>query len=141
MPPIAPHSLIVASLVLMACAAQAAATPPPPIESSGSSAGPSGEASVAVPLEDGQARYNRAMRDKTIRYYPKAAQKAGLSGRSVLDCSVDAQGWLRDCKVASEQPADLGFGQAALRMAPLFRMNAPASDARAQIPITFKLPK
>lgn len=93
-----------------------------------------------TPYEDGRARYERAQRDQSIRFYPQEAQRAGVSGKAVLDCFVDAGGWLRDCNVATDEPSGFGFGEAALRLVPLFHMKKSETGARAQIPITFKLP-
>src|SRR5690349_9566974 len=91
--------------VLIAFAAQAATdeapAPAPPPKST--SAGAAGAAPGEDPAwEDGQARHDRAAHDRSVRYYPKAAQKAGISGMAELDCFVDSKGWLRDCKLASE---------------------------------------
>lgn len=97
-------------------------------------------AGTPAALEDGQARYDRAVASK-MRYYPAKALNARVSGgKAVLDCFVDAEGWLRDCKVASEEPQDYGFGDAALHIALLFHMKA-GFCARTEIPIRFKLPE
>ena len=49
---------------------------------------------------------------------PEAALAAGYrQGVGVVDCSVAHDGGLTDCAVASEQPAGVGIGQAALTMA------------------------
>ena len=119
----------------------AASTPTPqPPEAVSDSVGPVISPTLP-PYEDGQTRHDRAMRDSSTRYYPQKAQRAGISGMAVLDCLVDTQGWLRDCRVVSEQPAGFGFGEAALRMAPLFHKKAGMAGARTLIPLTFKLPQ
>jgi protein TonB len=55
--------------------------------------------------------------------YPPAAKAKRVAGDVSLACTLDADGWLRACKVASETPAGQGFGQAALTLASAFRMS------------------
>lgn len=75
--------------------------------------------------------------------YPKAALAAGQGGRVTLSCTVNADGTIRDCEVVSENPADLGFGAAALSLTPTFRMRSTTADgtsvggARVRIPLSF----
>lgn len=79
-------------------------------------------------------------------HFPKAAVELGIPGRATVDCEVDAFGALRACQVASESPAQLGFGPAAVAMTPLFRMRPmtrdghPVAGARVRIPVNFALP-
>lgn len=74
--------------------------------------------------------------------YPPEAFREGQSGQAVLDCIVDAQGQLA-CAVLSEEPAGLGFGEAAIRASRLFRMAPETRDGhrtaggRVRIPIRF----
>ena len=81
------------------------------------------------------------------RAYPVLAEELGLEGRAVLSCRVTDVGALDDCEVPEEQPAELGFGPAALSMAPLFRMRPmirdgrPVGDGTVRIPIRFTLPQ
>lgn len=68
-----------------------------------------------------------------------------VEGMAVIDCIATVAGKLRDCTVKSENPADFGFGEAALKMAPLFKVrpavvDGKPSDAPVSIPLTFKLP-
>lgn len=80
------------------------------------------------------------------RHYPQRALKMGLAGRAVITCNVDAEGGLVNCLASEENPADLGFGEAALKMAPLFRMRPmtangqPVGGGTVRIPILFRLP-
>jgi protein TonB len=80
--------------------------------------------------------FNAAVRAGTLQVYPARAKALGLSGRAVLDCGVDGEGWLEACVVASESPANEGFGEAAMKMAPGFRKPLE-SGARVIIPIDF----
>lgn len=76
-------------------------------------------------------------------YYPKAARKAQVSGRVVLACAVSADGSLVDCKAEETSPPGWGFDEAALRLAPLFRMKpqaeggADVGGGHIRIPINF----
>lgn len=78
------------------------------------------------------------------RAYPRAAQSRGREGRVVLDCVVDAAGLLT-CSVSNESPRGEGFGEAALELVPLFRMQPTLPDgrsvagARVRLPMTFRL--
>jgi protein TonB len=80
------------------------------------------------------------------RYYPDRALRMNQSGSARMSCVVTATGTLQDCSVASETPADFGFGDAALKMAKLFKMQpktedgAPVGGARVFIPIRFNVP-
>jgi TonB family protein len=79
--------------------------------------------------------------------FPPGALKAGAEGLAVIHCQVSAQGALVDCTVVHQEPPDAGFGDAALRMAGLFRMRPqskdglPTSGGTVNIPIRFTLPR
>ncbi|MCR5880612.1 energy transducer TonB [Phenylobacterium sp. J367] len=73
--------------------------------------------------------------------------RQGLDGKITILCGVDAGGRLQDCSVVHEDPVDEGFGQAALGLAPRFRM-APESRSgvkteggEVRIPLWFRLPR
>jgi TonB family protein len=82
--------------------------------------------------------------DKVLALYPDIAADAGVkAGQGVADCLVAADGKLTDCKVARENPADLGFGPAAVAIAGVMQMNPwtddgrPVDGARIRLPINF----
>jgi protein TonB len=77
--------------------------------------------------------------------YPPTAVEAGKGGAVLLDCRVATEGSLEACLVEIEDPVGLEFGQAALELAPLFRMARTAPDGsetagrRIRIPIMFNI--
>ena len=79
------------------------------------------------------------------RFYPRKASTQGLDGMAVMRCRVERTGALAACRVLSETPRRAGFGDATLRMAPLFRMKPmsvngrPVAGGTVVIPIKFKL--
>ena len=80
-----------------------------------------------------------------MRYYPPAAQKAGVEGKAMINCLL-AAGGLTDCRVVSESPEGYGFGVAAVQMSVLFDMRPELRDGqpvveRVTIPIDFRLPE
>jgi protein TonB len=48
--------------------------------------------------------------------YPPIAQRAGLEGTVYLELFVDNQGLVRNISILKEDPADRGFGEAAVRI-------------------------
>lgn len=77
---------------------------------------------------------------------PPAAKAAGIyKARVVLNCGVHAQGGVGTCSVASEEPTGLGYGAAALSLAPFFRLalwtdeGLPTVGGSVRIPVRFDL--
>ena len=85
--------------------------------------------------------------DDMVRRYPPLAKALDIDGAALLRCKVTAQGGLQDCVAIREAPLGLGFGEAAMQMAPLFRMKPVAADgasvggAEVQVPIKFVPPQ
>jgi len=81
------------------------------------------------------------------RYYPDRAQRMEVNGRATISCTVTAKGALQGCTVVSENPADYGFGEAALRLSRLFRMKpktldgSPVDGGAITVPIVFQVPQ
>jgi protein TonB len=80
-----------------------------------------------------------------IETYPERAWRRHMSGRVMLSCMIDNAGRFSRCQVVSETPEDLGFGAAALRLAPKFRLAPARSDQSIagrhfQFAIDFQMP-
>ena len=70
-----------------------------------------------------------------------------VSGSATINCVVNARGTLDNCSIASETPADMGFGDAAMKLSKLFKMRPQTKDGQpvdggtVRIPLRFVLPK
>jgi protein TonB len=79
------------------------------------------------------------------RFYPQPALEQNASGMAVLSCTVSASGAVTGCQIAAETPKGLGFGDAAKKLAPYFKMRpqlrdgTPVDGANIRIPIRFNV--
>lgn len=77
------------------------------------------------------------------RVYPQRAARSAVNGLATTFCGVTKAGTLTDCKVIEEAPGGAGFGEAALKLMPLFLMRpetrdgAPVEGGTVRIPIRF----
>lgn len=58
------------------------------------------------------------------------ARLAQQSGSAVLQCKVNGEGWLENCTLLKEWPDGFDYGQAALKMSRLFRMESLTTDGK-----------
>lgn len=127
----------VASLILVVMGL-AAAGPTPPVRSM-----PPKNRQPVITNPDWD---DRPSGEDLAAYYPELAAMQDLPGRAIISCSVRTDGRLEDCKAVSESPRGAGFGEAAVRMATLFRMKpktrdgAPVEGGAVRIPFNFAPP-
>lgn len=81
--------------------------------------------------------------DDMSEFYPAHAARHDISGKVKMTCQVKADGRLSGCRIDSETPKGEFFGEAALRLAPKFRM-IPPDDLRANpgevtVPLVFQV--
>jgi TonB family protein len=105
------------------------------------------QAFAAEPVPRGKLDWARKPTgDDVARYYPQKGKNTHTSGRGIIDCDVTAAGLLDKCRVVDEWPADYGFGEAALKLGRIFRLNPKTVDVndpnlnRIIMPIMFTLP-
>ena len=85
--------------------------------------------------------------DDLAQYYPERADRLGKEGSAAIRCTVSAKGALVGCIVVNEDPAAFGFGDAALKLAKVFKLKpatadgAPVDGGVFSTKITFKLPE
>jgi protein TonB len=74
--------------------------------------------------------------------YPRTGARLGHYGRVTLSCTVQPDGGLSRCQVVSEDPADEGFADAALKLSKLYKMASPEGSPlprTVDVPIRFSL--
>jgi hypothetical protein len=73
--------------------------------------------------------------DQFSQYFPERAQRFEISGKARMQCVADA-GQLAACQLIHEWPAGFGFGDAALKLAHLFRTSGAGP---VTVPINFRI--
>lgn len=78
-------------------------------------------------------------------YYPSHAARNAISGKATINCQVTTGGLLEQCRVVQESPPGEHFGEAALKLAPKFRMIPPddpnVSPGEVTVPLIFQAPE
>ena len=101
-------------------------------------------AAHGVSLDPDSGFIKRSPAEQMSRDYPERARRLGVEGSALLSCTMTPDRGLKACSLLSEQPPGYGFGEAALRMAPLVKIRDAADKASAgrivRVPIRFKLP-
>ena len=82
--------------------------------------------------------------DQISAVFPKFAQMLRLGGRAEIHCTAEPTGSVDDCHVRAETPVGLGFGAAAISLAPFFHMRPATLDGKPvkgeiEVPILFAL--
>jgi TonB family protein len=104
-----------------------------------------GLAGVAVPLSAGpnkdHPQWVKKPDEATLsQYYPVRAQFRNTDGRAVIECRVLADGKLSSCIVIEQTPADFGFGDAALSLAPHFQLSKYTPSGKLTAGIKIRIP-
>src|SRR5262249_40205179 len=63
--------------------------------------------------------------------YPERAMRMEKTGNVRLRCGVSNSGAVSDCAVVAESPTGYGFGDAAVRLSPYFRMKPTTSEGQS----------
>jgi len=74
--------------------------------------------------------------------FPQRALNAGVSGGAIVQCNASAEGVPQNCIVLDEQPARMGFGEAAVRIVQRGRLKKSGDwlpGARFTVRIPFNL--
>jgi len=80
-----------------------------------------------------------------LDFYPERAMRLEQQGSARISCLIDADGSLKDCKAVSENPRGWGFGEAAVGLAAVLRVEVTPCIAsmpagtRSFIPLRFTL--
>ena len=62
------------------------------------------------------------------RFYPPAAERAGIEGMVIMQVTLDGAGRLMDARVLSESPLEMGFGAAASSLVQTFTYSNPTGS-------------
>lgn len=78
-----------------------------------------------------------------VAVYPRKAARLGHYGRVVMNCAVMPEGNLGHCMISSEDPADEGFAEAALKLVKFYKLGSANSAhlprTTVDVPIYFSL--
>jgi protein TonB len=120
---------------------------PAPLPPFIASASPEAAVDTSRPAAPGTVVFTQRPTPRRIsELYPQGALRRGVGGRVQLDCRVQYDLSLT-CSVASESPADAGFGRAALAASSSYRARATLSDgssavgAQTRIAVNFQAPQ
>lgn len=84
----------------------------------------------------------RPSQEDFIRLGPPDAVRDRVRGSATVDCELSANGRPKACVVKSESPAGAGFGRAALKLAPLYKVaqtkEVQLAGSRLQFVIAFR---
>ena len=70
----------------------------------------------------------RAIKRPSPEEIATASPDKGEIGKGLFRCVVTVEGVLQDCAVEGESPVGVGFGAAAIGLAPLFQFAPPMTD-------------
>jgi TonB family protein len=82
-----------------------------------------------------------------VRFYPADAAAAKAGGRATITCTVAIAGNLENCRVLGQSEGPYAFGEAAMQLSQIFRMQPktldgqPTAGGEVTIPIVFAVPK
>lgn len=77
-----------------------------------------------------------------LNVFPRRAMQMQIAGSASIHCLVTTRGKLKNCRIASEDPPDVGFGKAELALAKYFELEPMTVDgkpveAEVTVPIRF----
>ncbi|NGM51872.1 TonB family protein [Caulobacter sp. 602-2] len=81
------------------------------------------------------------------RFYPADAVTAKAGGRATITCTVAIAGNLENCRVLGQSDSPYAFGEAAMQLSQIFRMQPktldgqPTAGGQVTIPILFSVPQ
>ncbi|MBV9420534.1 MAG: TonB family protein [Alphaproteobacteria bacterium] len=134
--------LIVAAIAIAAASSAAAETKPTEVITVIGVGAKPGAVDATVEMH-GDDRFG----GNFVAVWPKAAYQRRTDGEVTLTCLVDIHGLAEQCSVASETPANLGFGDAALalrttlKVTPAHAADASPIAAPMNIRVRFKAPE